>query len=122
MKALFPLYLGVRNLFGRRGRLSPYLLGSVLGIALSLVPLIVVLEVADGMIAGITRRYLEVGTYHAQVSLPEMTSAEELEGILESLRARPAVRYAMVERQGLGLASAAGGRSAVTIRAVASQV
>ena len=122
MKALFPLYLGVRNLFGRRGRLSPYLLGSVLGIALSLVPLIVVLEVADGMIAGITRRYLEVGTYHAQVSFPEMTSAEELEGILESLRAQPAVRYAMVERQGLGLASAAGGRSAVTIRAVAPQV
>ena len=122
MKALFPLYLGVRNLFGRRGRLSPYLLGSVLGIALSLVPLIVVLEVADGMIAGITRRYLEVGTYHAQVSLPETTSAEELAAILESLRAQPAVRYAMVERQGLGLAAAAGGRSAVTIRAVAPEV
>jgi hypothetical protein len=27
-------------------------------------PLIVVLEVADGMIEGITRRFLEVGTYH----------------------------------------------------------
>ncbi len=76
MRGLFPLYLGLRNLLGRRRRLSPHLLGSILGIALSLVPLIVVLEVADGMIEGITRRYLEVGTYHAQVVLPLATRGE----------------------------------------------
>jgi lipoprotein-releasing system permease protein len=130
MRGFFPLYLGVRNLFGRGGRPSPYLLGSVLGIALSLVPLIVVMEVADGMIEGITRRFLEVGTYHAQVSLPG--SGAELSGLVAAIRALPEVRYAMVERQGLGLAAAAGfpaaagaeeapaepRRTAVTIRAV----
>ena len=40
------------------------------GIALSLVPLIVVMEVSTGMIEGITARLLEVGTYHLQVALP----------------------------------------------------
>jgi lipoprotein-releasing system permease protein len=117
MRKPFPLYLGLRHLFGRRRRPSPHLLGSVLGIALSLVPLIVVLEVADGMIEGITRRYLEVGTYHAQVVLP-LASGEELARAAEAVRAQPGVRYALVEQQGLGLAAGRTGRSAVTIRAV----
>lgn len=118
MRAGFALRLGVRNLLGRGGRLSPYLVGSILGIGLSLVPLIVVLEVADGMIEGITRRYLEVGSYHAQLFLPAGTSPEELPGILAALRALPEVRQAFPERQGLGLLSTAAGRSAVTLRAV----
>jgi lipoprotein-releasing system permease protein len=117
MKGPFPLYLGLRNLLGRRRRLSPHLLGSILGIALSLVPLIVVMEVADGMIEGITRRYLEVGTYHAQVLLP-MADASALQAEAEALRSQPGVRYALVEQQGLGLAAGPKGRSAVTIRAV----
>jgi lipoprotein-releasing system permease protein len=111
----------VRHLLGRGRRLSPYLLGSILGIGLSLVPLIVVLEVADGMIEGITRRYLEVGSYHAQVVLPAVRSpqaAEELAGVLTALQAEPAVRQAFPERQGLGLMSSGGARTAVTFRAV----
>jgi lipoprotein-releasing system permease protein len=117
MRGLFPLYLGLRNLLGRRRRLSPHLLGSILGIALSLVPLIVVLEVADGMIEGITRRYLEVGTYHAQVVMP-LADAAELKATAGLLAAQPGVRHVLVEQQGLGLAAGPGGRSAVTIRAV----
>jgi lipoprotein-releasing system permease protein len=117
----FPLYLGLRNLLGRRRRLSPHLLGSILGIALSLVPLIVVMEVADGMIEGITRRYLEVGTYHAQVLLP-MAGTEALLAEAAALRSQPGVRYALVEQQGLGLASGPKGRSAVTIRAVPAEL
>ncbi len=117
MRGLFPLYLGLRNLRGGRRRLSPHLVGSILGIALSLVPLIVVMEVADGMIEGITRRFLEVGTYHAQVVVP-LAGAEELDGIAESLASQPGVRHVLVEQQGLGLAAGARGRAAVTIRAV----
>ncbi len=121
MRGLFPLYLGLRNLLGRRHRLSPHLLGSILGIALSLVPLVVVMEVADGMIEGITRRYLEVGTYHAQVLLP-MASAETLQAEAAALRTQPGIRYALVEQQGLGLAAGPKGRSAVTIRAVPAEL
>ncbi len=121
MRVLFPLYLGLRNLLGRRRRLSPHLLGSILGIALSLVPLLVVMEVADGMIEGITRRFLEVGTYHAQVLLP-MAGAETLQALAAALRSQPGVRYALVEQQGLGLAAGPKGRSAVTIRAVPAEL
>lgn len=118
MRALFPLYLGLRNLLGRKGHPSPYLFGSILGIALSLIPLIVVLEVADGMIEGITRRYLEVGTYHAQVVLPSGTGPEELLSIAESLKREPAVRQVIIERQGMGLMYTPQGRSVATIRAI----
>jgi lipoprotein-releasing system permease protein len=121
VRGSFALRLGLRNLLGRRRGLSPHLAGSVLGIALSLVPLVVVMEVADGMIEGITRRYLEVGTYHAQVFLP-MADASRLQAEAADLRAQPGVRYALVEHQGLGLAAGPKGRSAVTIRAVPAEL
>lgn len=44
--------------------------GAVLGIGISLIPLIVVLLVSDGMIEGITNRYMETKTYHLQITLP----------------------------------------------------
>ncbi len=56
-----------------KGGTARYLRGAVLGIAVSLVPLIVVMEVSTGMIEGITARLLEVGTYHLQVALPPDT-------------------------------------------------
>jgi lipoprotein-releasing system permease protein len=112
------LYLGLRNLIGRRGRAAPHLAGSILAIGLSLIPLILVLEVADGMIEGITRRYLELGTYHAQVVLPADVGEEEVPELLSALRSRPGVRLAIMERQGLGLLYTPSGRTAVTIRAV----
>jgi lipoprotein-releasing system permease protein len=118
MRAFFPLYLGTRNLFGRHGRAAPHLAGSILGIGLSLIPLILVLEVADGMIEGITRRFLEVGTYHAQAVLPADVGQEEASGLLSTLRAQPGVRLAIMERQGMGLLYTPTQRTAVTVRAV----
>ncbi len=118
MKAWFPLYLGVRNLLGRRGRASPHLAGSILGIGLSLVPLILVLVVADGMIEGITRRYLEIGTYHAQVVLPPDFEEQGVPALLARLRSQRWVSLAIEERQGLGLLYTPAERTAVTLRAV----
>ncbi|MBA7550980.1 hypothetical protein ES705_43513 [subsurface metagenome] len=78
MKLFFSFFLGFRYLRGRKkGGFSPYLRGSIIGIALSLIPLVVVLEVADGMIEGITRRYLELGTYHLQIHLDRNTGHRE---------------------------------------------
>ena len=112
----YPLVLGLRMLFSPASRLSRYLKSAVLGIGLSLVPLIVVLEVADGMIEGITRRYVELGTYHLQVLLPENDPAPRT--LLETIESVPDVRLALVERQGLGLLYAGSSRLGVTIRAV----
>ena len=59
----------LRPRFGRSGS-GVYLLGATFGIAVSLVPLVLVVEISDGLIEGITERYLELGSYHLQISLP----------------------------------------------------
>lgn len=143
MSGLFPWYLGWRFLAGRsrhppggalrgseasagvvrdaprRRGIAPHLRGSIIGIGLSLIPLIVVLEVSDGMIEGITRRYLELGTYHLQVYLGPDAGAEGLEEAARRLRAAPGVRGVSHERQGMGLLyAAAGARTGATLRAV----
>lgn len=101
----------------RRGRNR--LIGAVAGVALSLVPLVLVQQVAEGMIHGITRRFVETGTYHMQGVL--RGSPDEETGILEAVSrvaALPGVVSATPERQGFGLVYTADARSGVTIRAV----
>jgi len=106
---------------GRDGA-ARYLRGAVLGIALSLVPLIVVIEVSTGMIEGITARLLEVGTYHVQVSLPAGTTLGEMQRRAESIDAVPGVVAAIPERQGTGLLVTARSAAGVTIRCVPADV
>ena len=90
--------------------------GAILSVALSLIPLIVVMKVSDGMIAGITARYLELGTYHLQAIAGRDTE------IGDELTARaaqiPGVTLALRERQGVALAYSQHGRGGVTLRAV----
>ena len=54
------VYLALRTLRGRSGT-ARYVRGAVAGIALGLVPLVIVMEVSTGMIEGITARLLEIG-------------------------------------------------------------
>ena len=110
--------LGLRTFISRRGKISGLLFGSIVGIGLSLIPLVVVLEVADGMIEGITRRYLEVGTYHLQVSLPGNADLGTYETLAGELRKKTGITRVIPERQGMGLLYTDSGRGAVTIRAV----
>lgn len=116
------LYLGFRTFIGRGGRISTNLLGSILGIGLSLIPLVVVLEVADGMIEGITRRYLEVGTYHLQIRLAGDGDLYSYEALAEQVRQKAGVTQVILERQGMGLLYTEAGRAAVTVRAVPSSL
>jgi lipoprotein-releasing system permease protein len=110
--------LGLRTFVSRRGRISGLLFGSIIGIGLSLIPLVVVLEVADGMIEGITRRYLEVGTYHLQVSLAGEANLESYETLAGQLRRHSGITRVITERQGMGLLYTGSRRGAVTVRAV----
>ena len=43
------------------------LIGAVWGIGISIIPLVIVLVVSDGMIKGITSRMIELGSGHIQV-------------------------------------------------------
>ena len=109
-------WLGVMMAGRGHARGGPGLAGTTLGIALSLVPVIVVLVVADGMIEGITGRFLEVDTYHARIAL--RGRAGNVDALLESVRAVAGVTLAETELRSEGLLFSAGLRAGVQVRFV----
>ena len=110
-------FIALRYLWGRAKEGGRYLRGAAAGIALSLVPIIVTLIVADGMIRGITGRYLELGTGHLQI-YDFMTTSEYPEDLIDRVGKLEKVRGIWRERQGLGIILGKEGRVGTTIRAV----
>jgi len=100
------------------GSRSRYLSGAVFGVALSLVPLIVVLVVSDGMIEGITARYIEVGTYHMMAEPTVVVELAELAERAQALRSQPGIKAAFPEFQGYGVAIKGKKTAGVALRAV----
>src|SRR5271157_2565943 len=117
MKARFVLFFSRRMLRGKAGT-ARYLRGAVLGIAVSLVPLVVVIEVSTGMIEGITARLLEVGTYHIQVPLAPDIPGPGLAALAAAIGKVPEVVAAVPERIGTAMIVSARGASGVSIRFV----
>ncbi len=121
MNARFILFISRRMLRGRGGT-ARYLRGAVLGIAVSFVPLIVVMEVSTGMIEGITARLLEVGTYHLQVSLPPDIPGPQLADVARQIAAVPQVVASVPERVGTAMIISARGATGASIRFVAPDI
>ena len=94
--------------------------GAVFGIALSLVPLMVVMVVADGLIDGIVDRYLELGSYHAQVAIDDagLVAEGSLGLVAEFVAALPGTAVVIPERRGSGLLASGGRRVVAELRAV----
>jgi lipoprotein-releasing system permease protein len=80
---------GRRNDPGSRNYTFRRIRGGVLGIALSLIPLVVVFVVANGMISGITVRFLETGTYHLQLVARGDSDLESMEILSGDIRMLP---------------------------------
>ena len=96
------------------------LYGALLGIALSLVPLIVIIVVADGMISGISSRIIELSRSHISAT-PDLRieySSGDLLELAERLAEEPEIAGAWPERQGVGIAVGSNGRAGGQIRAV----
>ena len=98
----FVPFFSLRTLRGKSGT-ARYLRGSVIGIALSLVPLLVVMEVSSGMIEGITARLLEAGNGHIQVALAPTTDPAAMEALGRVAREVTGVIAVVPERQGTAL-------------------
>jgi lipoprotein-releasing system permease protein len=118
MKIASSFLLAVRYLLGRRRSGGRRVLGGIIGVGLSLVPLVVVLQVTDGMIAGITTRFIEAGSYHIQAISRAEPTLDEVRTATAQIGAVPGVTFASPERQGLGLAASQADRTGVTIRAL----
>jgi lipoprotein-releasing system permease protein len=115
--------LAGRFLFGKRGTggnstAKRSLRGAILGIACSLIPLVVVMELADGMIEGIMRRFIELGSYHAQAIPQERASVGQLLAAAKRAKALPGVFDAYAEMRGVGIAISGSKRTGAEIRAV----
>jgi lipoprotein-releasing system permease protein len=109
-------FIALRYLLGRAHEGGRYLRGAAAGIALSLIPIMVTLIVSDGMIRGITDRYLELGTGHLQVYA--RGDPETLEAAAGKLKNAGGVRGVWPERQGLGVLVGKSGKTGATLRAV----
>lgn len=125
-KDLRPLsFLGFRFLFGKPVQGQRYAFhhmrhstfwGAVLGISVSIVPLYIVLFVSNGMIQGITDRYLETKTSHLQLSLPFNLSSETRKKIQQDIARLEDVSIASFEVDGIGLAASPNGSTSAQIR------
>ena len=123
------LFVALRSLSGRRkvpesrssGGQRGGMVGAVFGIAVSLIPLVLVLVVSDGMIEGITRRYIETKTYHIQAALPNDFSGQEAEKGLAALRGLDGIESVYFERSGMGLAVAGEKSHAISIRSISPE-
>lgn len=109
-------FIAIRYLLGRAHEGGRYLRGAAAGIALSLVPIVVTLIVADGMIRGITDRYLELGTGHLQVF--NYQNSQEPEAALPYIDGMPGIRGVWSERHGLAVILGSRGSRGATVRAV----
>ncbi|HUX36706.1 MAG TPA: FtsX-like permease family protein [Rectinemataceae bacterium] len=101
---------------GLRGAPARHIRGAILGIALSLVPFVLVLLVADGMINGISSRYLETWSWHFQAETMGPESLAGNEAAAETLRRLPGVTAAYPEIRGAALAVHGGNSAPALLR------
>lgn len=121
MKSLL-LDMSYRLFKGPRKRESRPIFGSITGIALSIIPLVVVIFLSDGMIRGITERYIETGTFHLQLRPHESLSDDEWIEIQDNLIELEQLISVRREHSGTGLAYKGDLQSAVSVRAVEKEL
>ena len=118
MKTSSAFFIALRYLLGRAKEGGRYLRGAAAGIALSLIPIIVTLIVADGMIRGITDRYIELGTAHLQVY--SYLDPRNPETAMAVIKDQKNLRGVWREASGLGILVGSRASRGATIRAVDS--
>lgn len=102
------------------------LYGAIAGIGISIIPLVIVLVVSDGMIEGITSRLIELSSSHLRVSDYYRTSPisddpaafSHFARSLVSKEATGSILHAFPEREGMALVVGKNGRSGGTVRSV----
>lgn len=121
MKSLL-LDMSYRLFKGPRKRETRPIFGSITGIALSMIPLVVVIFLSDGMIRGITDRYIETGTYHLQLRPYEYMDDDEWVDIKHNLKELDKLIQVRREHSGTGLAYNGELQGAVSVRAVEENI
>ena len=90
----------------------------ILGLAFSMVPVIIVLIVSEGMIFGITQRFIEINSYHYQIKKHFSFSEEQFESVKALLAENNKVTGIFREKRGEGLLNFNKSISGVSVRGV----
>ncbi len=101
------LYLGFRPFIPKKHGIRGVVMHTVLVVAIAMLPLVVVLMVADGMIQGITSRYIETSSYHFRVKSrqpADIIDFDEYEETTKNILKIPGITAATIERTGAGVA------------------
>ncbi len=115
------IYLALKFLTsGNQFKNNRNILGAVLGIGLSLIPLLVVLEISSGMIEGITKRYMEIGSYHLQIKNFNDIDNKLENSTIDMLKSLPGVKTVFPVSTGIGLAYSENGRTGISFKALPS--
>lgn len=112
------LMLAFRLTIGNRAGEGSRPTGAIIGIAIAIVPIIVVVHISDAMISGIAERFIETGTYHLRAQPRFRIDDAEIEHSIQLLDSIDGVEFAAAERTGFGLAYTQNVRTGVQIRAV----
>ena len=120
MKQRVRFFIAIRYLLGRSPEGDRYLRGAALGIAISMVPIMVTLIVSDGMIQGITNRYLELGTGHLQV-YSYLPGVNDVSLLIPQLQDIPGLRMVSPERDGMGILVGPKGKTGASLRSVSGE-
>jgi lipoprotein-releasing system permease protein len=118
LKTKAAFFIALRYLWTRAHEGGRYLRGAATGIAVSLIPIIVTLIVADGMIRGITDRYMELGTGHIQVF--DSYGSVYDESTIDMINEVDGIKGIWLEQRGMGVIAGKKGRTGVTVRSIDS--
>ncbi len=118
----FVFFLGIRNFYSFRKGRKRSMIGAAIAIALSLIPLIVVIEVSDGMIEGITRRFIELETGHVQLYPYDSLDVDVLEDVSSRIMELPDVDYAAPVYRGTALIYSKSFKTGIQIKALPGDI
>lgn len=117
------LFFGLRQLTTKSADKSyRRIRGAIVGIALAIVPMVVVLQVSGGLIRGISERYIEVGSFHLQARNFNDLEPEQLSESARRAREVPGVTSVHEITYGLGLLQAENRRTGVSVQALPENI
>lgn len=114
LKPIF--HTGRKFLFSKTNQVK--LKNVIAGIALALIPVIIVLIVSEGMIYGITQRFVEISSYHYQVKKYTNFNEDEIDRVAAMIKKVDKVTGVYKERQESALFSFNHISSGVAVRGI----
>ncbi|MGL1894397.1 MAG: FtsX-like permease family protein [Spirochaetaceae bacterium] len=115
------IYLGLRPFIPKKHGIKGVVTHTILVVAIAMLPLVVVLMVADGMIQGITSRFIETSSYHFRVYSRQSSDVLNLDVYNETrdnILKIPSITVSEVERTAAGVGVVGDIRRGIEVRGI----